>query len=281
MPDYRPRWCSDFFPTPLAGRCVGSHRTAPADSWPWMRPNCAASAGCSTADAGPARLPGVPTPVIASLLAVGLAAVVSMITPATLRWLPVPADEPGLAPFAELDSTRYRWSSFGAALLSGLAVLSFSEPGAWPVWVPYLLGGTLLAMIDLHTMILPLRLNYLTLAAILMGATVAAGLAGNWLILLGSGLSAGALAGLFWLVWRFSGDRFGFGDVRLAGLIGAATGCFGTTFVIWSMVLGTACGAIWAIVVRVRHHADHPFPYGPALLLGPALALPLQWLLQT
>ncbi len=217
---------------------------------------------------------------IASLIAAGLAAVVALITPPVLRWLPTPDDEPDLEPFSELDSARFRWVSFGTALLAGIAVLSFSGPTYWPIWAPYLIGGALLALIDFQTMLLPLRLNYLTTAGILLGAAATASLLGDWKILLGSILGGLALAGLFWLVWRFSGDRFGFGDVRLAGLIGAAAGCLGLTFLIWSMVLGTAIGAVWGIVVQVRHRGTHPFPYGPALLLGPVIAMPLRWLLQ-
>ena len=81
----------------------------------------------------------------------------------------------------------------------------------------------------------------------------------------------------FWVVWRFS-NGLGFGDVRLAGLLGVVAGTQGPGFVVWTFVLGTFTGAVWGLVLRWRRKADGPFPYGPALLIGPLLALVISWL---
>ncbi len=222
----------------------------------------------------------MPTPVLSCLLAVALAAAVALLTPVLLRWLPVPPDEEDVAPFSELDSTPFRWAVLGVGAVAGCVALGLTTPTHWAAWAPFTSLGALLALIDLRTMFLPLRLTYLTLGLSLAGAALAAWLEASWSPLLWAGVGGAAAAGLFWLLWRFSGDRLGFGDVRLAGLIGVVAGSTAITLVIWSIMLGSAVAAIWGIVARIRRHADHPFAYGPPLMLGPLLALVVQWALQ-
>lgn len=217
----------------------------------------------------------MPTPLLACLVAVALAGVVAALTPVLLRWLPAPPDEPDPPPFSDLDSPRFRWAVFAvAAGASGIALV-LTEPSSWAVWAPFTTLGALLALVDLRTTYLPLRLNYLTLALSLTGAGLASWMASGWSPLLwavGAGLGAAAL---LWLVWWFSGGRLGFGDVRLAGLIGVVAGTGGLTLVVWAFLFGTAVGAVWGIVARLRRGADGGFPYGPALMMGPLLALVL------
>ena len=83
-----------------------------------------------------------------------------------------------------------------------------------------------------------------------------------------------ATSGVFWLVWRFSGS-FGFGDVRLGLLVGAAAGSMGLQAWTTALLAGTLIGAGWAIVHALRGRASEPFPYGPSLWLGPVVAAAL------
>ena len=83
-----------------------------------------------------------------------------------------------------------------------------------------------------------------------------------------------ATSGVFWLVWRFSGS-FGFGDVRLGLLVGAAAGSMGLQAWTTALLAGTLIGADWAIVHALRGRASEPFPYGPSLWLGPVVAAAL------
>lgn len=221
----------------------------------------------------------MPTPLYACLLAVALAGAVALLTPTLLRWLPVPPDEEDVAPFSELDSPRFRWTVFAAATVAGCLALGLTAPAWWAVWAPFTSLGALLALIDLHTTFLPTRLVYLTLGLALAGATLVAWLTGDWNPLLWAAVGGAGAAALFWLLWRFSGDRMGFGDVRLAGLIGVVAGAGGLTLVVWSFLLGSVAGAIWGIAARIRRGGDGEFPYGPPLMLGPLLALVAQWAL--
>ncbi|MCB0910904.1 MAG: prepilin peptidase [Propionibacteriaceae bacterium] len=218
----------------------------------------------------------MPTTVFACLLAIALASGVALLTPVLLRWLPVPADEEDVAPFSELDSPRFRWAVFGTAAVAGCLALGLTEPAFWAAWAPYASLGALLALIDLRTTFLPTRLVYLVLGLAFAGAVLAAWLVGDWGPLLWAAIGGLAAAALFWVVWRVSGDRLGYGDIRLAGLIGVVAGSGGGIPVVWSFLLGSVAGAIWGIASSLRRGADGPFPYGPPLMLGPLLALMLQ-----
>lgn len=222
----------------------------------------------------------MPTPVFACLLALALAALVALLTPVLLRWLPEPPDEEEVAPFSELNSTPFRWAVLATGAVAGCLALGLTPSSFWAVWAPYTSLGALLALIDLRTTFLPLRLTYLTLGLAAAGVAVAAWLSGEWSPVLWAAASGAGAAALFWLVWRFSGGRLGYGDVRLAGLIGVVAGSGGLVPAVWSILLGTVAGAVWGIVAGLRRGANGEFPYGPPLMLGPLLALLVQWALQ-
>ena len=141
-----------------------------------------------------------------------------------------------------------------------------------PLWFGYLGAGGALVWADFRTTWLPKRLHWIATAQ------VAVGLAMTALLAPGSAAAGviGALAafGLFWLVWRFS-RNFGFGDVRLGLLVGAAAGSMGLQAWTTALLAGTLVGAGWAIVHALRGRAADPFPYGPALWLGPIAAAAL------
>lgn len=218
----------------------------------------------------------MPTPLIGCLLAVVLAAVVALLTPVLLRWLPVPPDEEDVAPFSELDSPGFRWATFATGSVAGCLALGLTPPTFWAAWAPYASLGALLALIDLRTTFLPLRLNYLAFGLAAAGVALAAWLEGSWSPLLWATTVGAGAAVVFWIVWRFSGGRLGYGDVRLVGLIGVVAGSGGLVIGVWSILLGTVVGAVWAIASRLHRGADHEFPYGPSLMLGPLLALVVQ-----
>lgn len=220
----------------------------------------------------------VPVALAAPLVALVLAVAVTVATPALLRHLPVPPDEVGVAPFAELDSPGFRSSVLGCATAAGSVAFLTLPAQVWPAWAGFVSLGAVLGLIDLRTGFLPLRLSYLATGTAAAGAALSAWLLRDWTVLAGAAAAGSLAVGFFWLVWRVSGG-LGFGDVRLAGLIGIVTGATGVSIAVWSFLLGALAGAIWGLLVRWRRGADGPFPYGPALLLGPLLALAVSRLL--
>jgi leader peptidase (prepilin peptidase)/N-methyltransferase len=214
----------------------------------------------------------IPALLAAPLLAVVLAVAVTLATPALLRWLPIPPDEEGVAPFIELATPGFRVAVFACSAVAGAIAFACLPAVEWPAWIGLASLGALLGLIDLHTTFLPLRLNYLTAAVCAVGVAVSAWLQGDAWVLVSSAASGAVGAALFWLIWRVS-HGFAFGDVRLAGLIGIVAGSRGGAFALAAFFFGTLVGAAWALAQRWRKGTDEPFAYGPALLLGPLVAL--------
>lgn len=152
-----------------------------------------------------------------------------------------------------------------------LHLVSFT---AWWLWIPYLSLGAPLVLVDALTTWLPLQLHLLATTA--MGVTLIGLALGNWRAAAAAVVGGAAAFGLFFLV-RLVGRTIAFGDVRLAGLVGLASGQAGYGNWIITLMAGTGIGALWGIahaVVR-RYRADLPrhFAYGPALWLGPSVAV--------
>jgi leader peptidase (prepilin peptidase)/N-methyltransferase len=214
----------------------------------------------------------IPALLAAPLLAVVLAVAVTLATRALLRWLPVPPDEEGVAPFIELATPRFRLAVFACSAIAGAVAFACLPAVQWPAWIGLVSLGALLGLIDFHTTFLPLRLNYLTAAVSGVGVAASAWLQGDWWVMVTAAIAGAVGAGLFWLIWRVS-HGFAFGDVRLAGLIGLVAGSRGGAFALAAFFFGTLIGAAWALVQRGRKGTDEPFAYGPALLLGPLVAV--------
>ena len=208
---------------------------------------------------------------LAILLSALIGALTALAAPALLRWLPAPEDEPELR-FADMGTRGFRLLLLGVCLATGSVLLLTTEPELWPVWAPLAGLGPLLGLVDARTGFLPFRLNYLAFALVAAGVAASCWLRGDWEpALLALAGSAGAAA-CYWLIWWISRGKLGFGDVRLAGLLGLAAGATSLTVLLWSFVLGSAIGGVWALAVRASGRGRE-FPYGPSMLLGPVAAL--------
>ena len=182
-------------------------------------------------------------------------------------------DEP--APhYAALASGRHV-VALGIAVLILAQVLHRVPPQHWVVWFGYLGAGAALVSVDLRTTWLPRTLHLVCLAQVLLGLVWVAVL--DWPTALAS-VAGGVVAFLlFHLVWRFSA-AFGYGDVRLAGIVGAVGALGGVDGWLVALLCGTLLGAVWGIVhALARRGTDRPahFAYGPALWLGPIAAVAL------
>lgn len=207
---------------------------------------------------------------LALAVALGVAGTSALLTPHLLGWILTPPEAPELD-FASLDSSRFRLAVFAIAAIAAAVTLLLSEPSQWPIWAPLAGLGSLLGLIDARTGFLPLRLHYLTLVVVCCGILASAWWRWEWSGLLWAVIGGGSATVIFWLVWRLSGGQLGFGDVRLAGLIGVAAGATSPSVLVWSFLLGSVVGAIWALAARLR--GNQAFPYGPSMLLGAPLGL--------
>lgn len=168
-------------------------------------------------------------------------------------------------------------SSIAAVAIATLAVaqiLWLVPAEQWWLWLPYLAVGAPLVATDLRTTWLPLRLQRVALGTMLLGGLGLSATA--WPLAAAAAVGGLAARGLFWLAWRLL-PGLGFGDVRLMGLVGAVAALGGPTAWLTALLLGTLMGAGHGIAHAwwARRGAGRPrhFPYGPALWLGPVVAL--------
>ena len=201
-----------------------------------------------------------------------LAAALATATPTILRALPAPSDDPQGDPYAPLATRRFAVVTFVLTGALGLLVVALAPMVAF-AWMGLGTMGVLAAMIDARTEYLPKRLMHAGWALTAIGLLTTALLVRDWQVALRAAIAASAVAGLFWLFWRFGGG-FGYGDVRLAPIIGAAAASVSWTLVAGALLLGGLAGVVWGIAWRALGRG-RAFPYGPALVAGPYLALAL------
>jgi len=135
--------------------------------------------------------------------------------------------------------------------------------------------GALLSVIDHRTHRLPNRivLPSYPWAVLLLGA--AAALAGEWHRILGM-LVGGAVLWLgFELLHLLNRRGLGFGDVKLAGLLGLYLGFAGWQELWWGPCFAILLGGLWSLglVLTRRAGLGSAVAFGPFLILGAALAL--------
>lgn len=163
----------------------------------------------------------------------------------------------------------------GTALLFVLAARRFDLSWELPAFL-FLAGvGALLAVIDLQHHLLPNRVIVPAIgtgAVLLLVAAVADGRTGA---LLRAVLGAAVLFAVFLLLALISPRGLGMGDVKLAGLVGLHLGWLGWGAVVLGAAAGFVVQAALALVLLVtgRIGLRGELPFGPAMLLGAAVAI--------
>lgn len=137
--------------------------------------------------------------------------------------------------------------------------------------------GVALAVIDWRTRLLPTRIVLpATVAVVLLGAVAIPVYDASAPFLRGL-LGLLIARSLLWLMWRFL--RTGFGDVRLAALVGFVLAYLGWSqwlLGVWAgFVLFSVPGLLLALATRDRRFLKVGFPFGPFMLLG--LLIGLVW----
>ncbi len=209
-------------------------------------------------------------------VAVGTMLGMAVLTRPILRRLPEPATGEGKPRYADLATPRL---VAGCTLLAGAGVILgwlTAPPAIQPLWWVLSSLGVLLTAIDALTTWLPLRLTQAAWVAMAGALLLSLPLGADWSTVLRAVTGAGLAGLLYFGVWLVSRGGLGFGDVRFAPLVGAATAAHSWSLLIWAMLLGSALGALYGIVRLARRRAG-PFPYAPAMLLGAYLACGTAW----
>ena len=148
---------------------------------------------------------------------------------------------------------------------------------AWdlPAFLALAAGLVALAWIDAQRLILPRAVVYPTLIAVGALLTLAAAASHQWHHLLVGVVCAAAWGLLFFLMNLASPRILGFGDVRLAPVLGLALGWLGVGDVLLGFFAANLIGAVLGIALIATRtiRRDQPVPYGVFLAAGTLLAL--------
>ncbi len=159
------------------------------------------------------------------------------------------------------------WIVWTSALSLGSITGSIAATDNWtlaPVLLPLCLAGPALAAIDLDVMRLPNRILGPVATLTLSGLVGAAAWRADWAVAVQSTAGALLAGGSFWLLNLATQGGVGFGDVKLAALVGLTAAAVSPTTAWWAIAFGSAGALIWA---RWSGRVG-ALPYGPSLLAG-------------
>jgi leader peptidase (prepilin peptidase)/N-methyltransferase len=210
-------------------------------------------------------------PLLAALVAALVTGFAGAFVPDLVARLPEP-EEPADDKVTYVDLAARPGLAWRTALASGVAgglVGLAVGPGTALLPLLYLCPvGVALAYVDWRVRLLPTRViapSYLVVAVLVM---LVGAVEGDLGLLLRAALAWLGAGVFFWLLWRFT-PGMGYGDVRLAGLLGMALGVLGWTEVVVGLYAGFVVGvAAWVPMRLLRITKDRHFPFGPYMLVG-------------
>jgi leader peptidase (prepilin peptidase)/N-methyltransferase len=203
------------------------------------------------------------TTILIAIAAAGLGAANGLLTRRLLAPLSYRLEEEQHLPHPGSRSWLMVASAIAVGSISAWLLHTDNLPLA-AVILPLTLTAPALAAIDLDVMRLPNRILGPVALLTLAGLAGSAAWRGDWTIAVQSGAGALLAGGTFWLLHLATRGGVGFGDVKLAGVVGLVAGAvsLGTTWC--ALAFGSAGALIWA---KLRRQKD-PLPYGPPLLAG-------------
>lgn len=164
--------------------------------------------------------------------------------------------------------------NIATAVLFALAFWRLGLSAELPAVLAFIFGGMLLAVIDWRIQRLPTRIVYTTLAAVAGGLVFAAIVERDWVPLATSVAGALLFVNVFALIWigstKFTGMMvLGFGDVRLAAVLGLMLGWYGLEYVLYGAIAGHVLALAIAVVTCIRERRIHVrYSFGPPLIAG-------------
>ena len=172
-------------------------------------------------------------------------------------------------------SARYPLVELGTAVLFGVVAARIGAHAALPAFLVVTAGLVAISAVDLELFIVPNRILYPTLFVAAPLLLAAAAIDGDW-SQARTAATGGLLGfGLLLVIHLVSPAGMGFGDVRLAGLVGMIVGWLSVGEVLVALFLGflgAAVVGVLLIATGVKGRKDK-VPFGPFLALGAILAI--------
>lgn len=223
----------------------------------------------------------------AHLLAVLLAAVgcglAGLAVPALVRSVPEPPPAEDADPDAPVKETYaaiaalpgLAWRSALVAAASG-ALVAVAAGATWHLLVllPLVPVGVALGVVDWRTHLLPKRLVVPSYALVVVLVLAAWAASGDVADLRRAALGWLVAGGVFFVLWFIHPAGLGYGDVRLAGVLGIALGHVGWAELFVGLYAGFLVGGLGGLVLRrVSERRRTEYPFGPFMLLGVLVGL--------
>jgi leader peptidase (prepilin peptidase)/N-methyltransferase len=155
------------------------------------------------------------------------------------------------------------------ALLFGGAAARLGAVPSLAAYCVLFAGLVAVSVADIRVGLVPRKLLYPTLGLMAVALVAATAEAGAYHLLAQAAIGGAAAFALFFAIWFVSPRSMGFGDVRLAGVIGAALGWLGYR----QLYLGFLAAFVVGSVVGVAKMAVQGTGRKTALPFGPALAV--------
>jgi leader peptidase (prepilin peptidase)/N-methyltransferase len=184
---------------------------------------------------------------------------------------------------------RRPWWWLGVELVTGVAFAVAAGRFGWSAELPavlaFLAGLVAISAVDAVYLRIPTRFVYPAGAAVVAGMALATGLATPPGALVAGAVGAAAYGGALGLVWFVWPAGLGFGDVRLAALVGLVTGWVAwdarwpayaaAAAVMQGAFLAGVAGLVVGVALLVARRASRPFAFGPCIALGGAVTVML------
>lgn len=136
-------------------------------------------------------------------------------------------------------------------------------------------AGVAVSAIDLRTLIVPTRIIWPAFFVSVALCAIVAGVESEWVWLLSAVIGIVVLAGPLFAIWFIKPQGMGFGDVRLAVLLGWNVGFFAATPVVGAallsiitIALAAMVGIVYGIVAMGVRGRGAKVPFGPALVVA-------------
>lgn len=193
------------------------------------------------------------------------------VVPEAAAAIPTPdAPEPKERYDAIAGTRGLRWKT---SLATGVVAALIGARLGWEPELSFLLYlapvGVALAVIDWRTRLLPTKLVAPTYLAVIVLAVVSAWAAQDWSHLATAGWGWLVAGGTFFVLWFIYPRGMGYGDVRLAGVLGIALGYLGWSEMLTGVYTGFLLGGVGGLLLATLRIVDRKaYPFGPFMLVG-------------
>ncbi|MDQ4126173.1 MAG: prepilin peptidase [Actinomycetota bacterium] len=172
-------------------------------------------------------------------------------------------------------SARYPLIELATGILFALSAAKFGLSVETFVFAAFFWVLVVLTVIDLDHKLLPNRVVYPAFVVGWAGLVAAAIVDGSTDRLLDAAVGAGIFGGTFFLIAMIAPRGMGFGDVKLAFVLGTFLGYVRLGLVPLGMFVAFLTGALTGVVVMLASGGGRKMqvPFGPFLALGTVLAI--------